>query len=35
MGPTTNKLKTDLWETRTGKQSNALIIVNSLKLDEL
>lgn len=35
MGPTTNKLKTDLWETRTGKKSNALIIVNSLKLDEL
>lgn len=35
MGPTTNKLKTGLWETRTGKKSNALIVANSLKLDEL
>ena len=35
MGPTTNKLKTGLWETRTGKKSDALIITKSVKLEEL
>lgn len=34
-GPTTNKLKTGLWETRTGEKSNTLIVPTSLKLEEL
>ena len=34
-GPTTNKLKTGLWETRTGEKSNTFIIPTSLKLEEL
>jgi hypothetical protein len=34
-GPTTNKLKTGLWETRTGELSNTIIVTESLQLLEL
>ena len=34
-GPTTNKLKTGLWETRTGELSNTIIVTKSLQLLEL
>lgn len=34
LGPTTNKLITGLWETRTGEKSNAYFIPSSLKLEE-
>lgn len=35
LGPTTNKLKTGLWETRTGEKSNAYILTSVLLLEEL